>query len=88
MCVYKYLYMLSTPNSVFGHFTSPDLLYVIRGNGNFSEALLDSSFPIWRLKSYTTTAIAEIGKFHLCLGENQPRDREGTTLPKAACLVG
>ena len=28
-------------------FSSPDLLYIVRGNGYFSQAVGDTSFPLW-----------------------------------------
>ena len=65
MFVCKYLYMLSSSNSVLGPLSlaltkatlhSPDLLYIIHGNGYFSWAVTDSSFPIWFVNNQLNTA--------------------------------
>ena len=36
-------------------FCGPDLLYIICGNGNFSQAVRDSSFPLWPTANVVST---------------------------------
>ena len=42
---------------------SHDLLYIIRGNGYFSQAVGDTSFPLWAEQSDNSMILLKFGLF-------------------------